>query len=147
MNRTDLSIPPTPSIRSAALRGSKPETQEVTAASPNTLADAGTSGVLVLGKGISFQGSIVGASRIVIEGNCESKRLETSDLVIGPTGVFRGEADVTHAEIDGRFEGLIKASGRLGILGNGNLVGSAQYGSLSVQDGGAISGELAATKG
>lgn len=149
MNRADLSIPPTPPIRSAQVRTTKTETIDTNPAGgigPENAAEPAMGGVLVLGKGISLKGSIVGADRIVIEGLFESSRLETSELIIGRTGTFRGEAVVSHAEIDGRFEGLVRASGRLGLLSGGSLVGSAQYGRLSVQDGASISGDLASLK-
>lgn len=99
-------------------------------------------GALVLGRGISFEGTISGASRIVIDGKLESKKLETQNLVIGATGSFRGEAVVRSAEIDGRFEGILQADERLAVLSDGNFVGSARYGSLFIEEGGAISGDF-----
>ena len=153
MSRSDLSIPrspisATPPARAAMAPAAQPMSEDAPAVTTTAAraTEASETGTLVLGHGISLQGSIVGASRIVIEGTFDSKRLETSELVIGRSGLFRGEAEVNDAEVDGRFEGVIKASGRLGVLSNGSLAGSAQYGSLAVQPGGAISGDLSALR-
>lgn len=99
-------------------------------------------GTLVMSAGISIQGTIVGAKRVVVEGTLESNRLETAELVIGRTGVFRGTADVRAADIDGRFTGEVIAKDHLNLRANGTLAGTAQYGKLAVEDGGAISAQL-----
>ena len=84
----------------------------------------------------------MGATRVIIEGTFESDRLETHELVIGRTGAFRGSAQVHAADIDGRFNGDIAATGRLGIRANGNLIGSAEYGALVVEEGGMLTATM-----
>ena len=115
---------------------------------PETAPSAMTSdaGTLVISAGISMQGSIVGAKRVVVEGTFESERLETAELVIGRTGVFRGTADVQAADIDGRFTGEVVAKDHLRVRVHGTLTGTAEYGKLAVEDGGAISGQLTPLK-
>ncbi len=129
----------------AKSQNSQPTGEDASSAN-NYSAEMDDTGVLVLGRGISFQGTIVGATKIVIEGTFESKRLETSVLVLGRTGVFRGEAVVNEAEIDGGFEGKLKVDERLTVKPSGNLSGSAQYGSLSVEAGGVINGDLTVSR-
>lgn len=103
-------------------------------------------GTLVISAGISIQGTIMGAKRLVVEGIFESDRIETAELAIARTGVFRGTADVRSADIDGRFAGELIAKERLRVRSNGTVTGTAQYGKLAVEDGGEISAQLTPLK-
>lgn len=128
-------------------KGSEPDKDPalmIPEASPSPMtSDPGT---LVMSAGISIQGTIVGAQRVVVEGTFESDRLETAELVIGRTGVFRGTAEVQSADINGRFTGDVTAKDNLSIRSNGTLSGTAQFGRLAVEDGGAITGALTPLK-
>lgn len=97
---------------------------------------------LLVGNGISLQGSVTDAERLIVEGTVESKAIRATQLAVGRTGVFRGEAEVEHAEIAGLFDGSITVRGNLTIRATGTLQGAVRYRSLIVEDGGALVGSM-----
>jgi cytoskeletal protein CcmA (bactofilin family) len=63
-------------------------------------------------------------------------------MQIGPSGTFRGEAEVNVAEVAGRFEGKLLAHDRLSIRSTGKVVGNIRFSRLEVELGGEISGDI-----
>ena len=152
----DLAVPPfrpaavVPPAASAAATSAKPTITPSPAARPSTptagrptgRAEAGEKRVLQLGKGISIQGSVTEAERIVIEGTMESQLLQCQELAISHSGVFKGEVQVEDADIAGVFDGTLTATGSLIIRATGRVLGVARSRRLSVEDGGQLSGRL-----
>ena len=97
---------------------------------------------LVVGKGISLQGTVTEAERLIIEGTMESQLLQAQELVISHSGVFKGEVQVEDAEIAGVFDGTLTATGSLTIRATGRVIGTARSRRLSVEDGGQLSGKM-----
>jgi len=97
---------------------------------------------LVVGKGISLQGTVTEAERLIIEGTMESQLLQAQELIITHAGVFKGEVQVEDAEIAGTFDGSITATGSLVIRATGRLIGTARTRKLSVEEGGQVSGKM-----
>jgi cytoskeletal protein CcmA (bactofilin family) len=108
------------------------------AARPNT-SDRRT---LVVGRGISLQGTVSEAERLVVEGTVESQMISATELSISESGVFRGEVQVEDAEIAGTFDGTLTARGALVIRGSGRILGVARCRRLMVEEGGQISGRM-----
>ena len=98
--------------------------------------------VLVVGKGISLQGTVTEAEKLIIEGTMESQLLQAQELVISHSGVFKGEVQVEDAEIAGTFDGTLTATGSLTIRATGRVIGTARSRRLSVEDGGQLSGKM-----
>jgi cytoskeletal protein CcmA (bactofilin family) len=97
---------------------------------------------LVVGKGISLQGTVTEAEKLVIEGTMESQLLQAQELVITHSGVFKGEVQVEDAEIGGTFDGTLTATGSLTIRATGRVLGTARCRKLSVEEGGQLSGKV-----
>jgi cytoskeletal protein CcmA (bactofilin family) len=97
---------------------------------------------LVVGKGISLQGTVTEAEKLIIEGTMESQLLQAQELVISHAGVFKGEVQVEDAEIAGVFDGTLTVNGSLTIRSTGRVVGVARSRRLSVEDGGQLSGKM-----
>lgn len=97
---------------------------------------------LVVGRGISLQGTVSEAERLVVEGTVESQMIQAAELSISHTGVFKGEVQVEDAEIAGTFDGTLSARGALVIRATGRVLGVARYGRLMVEEGGQISGRM-----
>lgn len=97
---------------------------------------------LVVGRGISLQGTVSDAERLVVEGTVESQMIQATELFVAQAGVFRGEVQVEDAEIAGLFDGTLTVRGALVIRGTGRVTGEARYGKLSVEEGGQISGRM-----
>jgi cytoskeletal protein CcmA (bactofilin family) len=153
----DLAVPPfrpaaavVPPAASAAATSAKPtiapspaaRPASPTAGRPTGRAEAGEKRVLQLGKGISIQGSVTEAERIIIEGTMESQLLQCQELAISHSGVFKGEVQVEDADIAGVFDGTLTATGSLIIRATGRVLGVARARRLSVEDGGQLTGRM-----
>ncbi len=97
---------------------------------------------LVVGRGISVQGTVQDAERLVVEGIVEASIIHATELVVALGGVFRGEAIVEEAEIAGTIDGTVTARGNLVIRATGRVLGTARCRRLQVEDGGQISGQM-----
>lgn len=97
---------------------------------------------LVVGKGISLQGTVSDAERLVVEGTVESQMIQAAELFVSHSGVCKGELVVEDAEIAGTFDGTITASGTLVIRGTGKVLGVARYRRLQVEEGAQLSGRI-----
>ncbi len=97
---------------------------------------------LVVGRGISLQGTVADAERLVVEGTVESQMIQATELSISQAGVFKGEVQVEDAEIAGTFDGTLTARGALVIRASGRVLGVARCRRLSVEEGGQMSGRM-----
>ncbi len=98
--------------------------------------------VLTIGKGITLQGVIQDAERLVVEGTVEAQLLHASELAVAAGGVFKGEVEVEDSEIAGTIDGAITARASLVIRSTGKVIGTARCRRLQVEDGGQISGRI-----
>lgn len=97
---------------------------------------------LVVGRGISLQGTVADAERLVVEGTVEATMIQATELMIAPGGVFKGEVEVEDAEIAGVIDGTLTARGNLIVRATGKLLGTARCRRLQVEDGGQITGRM-----
>ncbi|WP_235035184.1 polymer-forming cytoskeletal protein [Roseomonas sp. 18066] len=97
---------------------------------------------MVVGKGISLQGTVTDAERLVVEGTIESQMMHANELMISHAGVFKGEVEVDDAEIAGTFDGTITARNNLVIRATGKVLGVARCRRLQVEEGGQLSGRM-----
>lgn len=109
---------------------------------PSGRPDTADRRTLVVGKGISLQGTVTEAEKLIIEGTMESQMLQAHELVITHSGVFKGEVQVEDAEIAGVFDGSLTVNGSLVIRSTGRVIGTARSRRLSVEDGGQLSGKM-----
>ncbi len=108
---------------------------------------AGERRTLVVGRGISVQGTVQDAERLVVEGTVEATMIHATELSIAPGGVVKGEIEVEDAEIAGVIDGKLTARGNLMIRGTGRVLGTARCRRLQVEDGGQISGQMEMIQG
>lgn len=99
---------------------------------------------MLVGREVALSGKITGCDRLLVEGKVEATLLECSAMELGASGVFKGTATVTSAEISGRFEGSLTVRERLFIRESGWVSGEIRYGQLQVECGGQLSGDIAA---
>lgn len=97
---------------------------------------------LVVGRGISLQGTVQDAERLVVEGTVEASMIHATELAISHGGMFKGEVEVEDAEIAGTFNGTLTARGNLIIRASGRVLGQARCRRLQVEDGGQLSGQM-----
>ncbi len=97
---------------------------------------------LVVGRGISVQGTVQDAERLVVEGTVEASMIHAAELSIAPGGVFKGEVEVEEAEIAGTIDGTLTARGAMVVRSTGRVLGTARCRRLQVEDGGQITGRM-----
>jgi len=114
------------------------------AAAPSRTAnrDPGERRTLVVGRGISVQGTVQDAERLVVEGTVEASMIHATELSIAPGGVFKGEVEVEDAEIAGTIDGTLTVRGSLIVRASGRVLGTARCRRLQVEDGGQITGRI-----
>ena len=146
MGRAPFPAPPSPNASPTASLGPRPgtgippgPTQPAARATAPAAAEKRT---LVVGRGISVQGTVQDAERLVVEGTVEASMIQALELHVAPGGVFRGEVQVHDAEVAGTIDGTLTASGNLVIRASGRLLGTAKCRRLQVEDGGQVSGRL-----
>ena len=131
-------IPTPPQPQSSAMPGApRPGGMQ-----PPRPAPAAERRTLVVGRGISVQGTVQDAERLVVEGTVEASMIHATELSIAQGGVFRGQVEVEEAEIAGTIDGTLTARGSLVVRSTGKVLGTAHYRRLTVEDGGQITGEL-----
>ncbi|MSP05870.1 MAG: polymer-forming cytoskeletal protein [Acetobacteraceae bacterium] len=104
--------------------------------------DPGEQRTLVVGRGISVQGTVQDAERLVVEGTVEASMIHATQLSISPGGVFKGEVEVEEAEIAGTIDGTLTARHSLIIRSTGRVLGTARCRRLQVEEGGQITGRM-----
>jgi cytoskeletal protein CcmA (bactofilin family) len=97
---------------------------------------------LVVGRGISVQGTVQDAERLVVEGTVEASMIHATELSIAPGGIFKGEVEVEDAEIAGTIDGTLVARGAMVVRATGRVLGTARCRRLQVEDGGQITGRI-----
>jgi cytoskeletal protein CcmA (bactofilin family) len=97
---------------------------------------------LVVGRGISLQGTVADAERLVVEGTVESQMIQAAELNVTQSGVFKGEVQVEDADIAGVFDGTLTSRGSLTIRATGRVSGTIRARRFSVEEGGQLSGRM-----
>src|SRR5882672_5708293 len=105
---------------------------------------------LIVGPDIKLKGAeITDCDTLVVEVRVEAS-MDSRVIQIAENGVFVGKAGIDIAEIRGRFEGELTARKQLVIRATGRVSGKVRYGKVAIEEGGEISGDIAAlpeTKG
>jgi cytoskeletal protein CcmA (bactofilin family) len=96
---------------------------------------------LIVGRNIHLKGEIGSCDTLVVEGRVEAS-MKSRIIQTAESGVFIGEAEVDTAEIRGRFEGSLTANKRLVVHSTGRVVGTVRYGSIIIEEGGRIGGDI-----
>ncbi|MDE1897001.1 MAG: polymer-forming cytoskeletal protein [Rhodospirillales bacterium] len=110
---------------------------------PNTTTrEAPERRTLVVGRGISVQGTVQDAERLVVEGTVEATMINANELSIAPGGIFKGEVEVDDAEVAGTIDGTLVARATLVVRNTGRVLGTARCRRLQVEDGGQITGRI-----
>lgn len=102
---------------------------------------------LIVGPNIKLKGvEIDDCDTLVVEGRVEATMVSRA-IQIAEHGAFSGKVDVDVAEIRGAFQGEMTARKKLVIHASGRVAGKIRYGKMLVQEGGEMSGDVAALAG
>jgi cytoskeletal protein CcmA (bactofilin family) len=135
MARSPFAPPPMPTAPTLPARA--------TVTSTPARAETAERRTLVVGRGISVQGTVQDAERLVVEGTVEANSINgLAELSIAQGGVFKGEVEVEEAEIAGTIDGTLVARHTLVVRSTGRVLGVARCRRLQVEDGGQITGRI-----
>jgi len=137
--------PPSGALGNPPMPPSAPPRPVGPPARPNAGREAATAPerrTLVVGRGISVQGMVQDAERLVVEGTVEATMIHAAELSVSPGGVFKGEIVVEDAEVAGTIDGTVTARGSLVVRASGVVLGTARCRRLQVEDGGQITGRI-----
>lgn len=97
---------------------------------------------LIVGREIVLSGQITSCERLIVEGRVEASLSESKVVEIAESGVFKGMAEIEHAEIAGTFEGTLTVRQKLWIRSTGKVTGTVRYGKIEIEEGGQIAGDV-----
>jgi cytoskeletal protein CcmA (bactofilin family) len=98
---------------------------------------------LTVGPDIKLKGAeITDCDTLVVEGRVEAS-MDSRVIQIAESGVFVGRVGIDVAEIRGHFEGELTAHKQLVIHASGRVSGTIRYGTISIEEGGELSGDVA----
>ena len=99
---------------------------------------------LIVGPNIKLKGvEIDDCDTLVVEGVVEAT-MDSRVIQIAESGSFSGKVVIDVAEIRGVFNGELTARLRLVVHATGRVKGKIRYGKLLVQEGGELTGDVAA---
>jgi cytoskeletal protein CcmA (bactofilin family) len=101
---------------------------------------------LIVGPDIKLKGEINDCDTIIVEGRVEATT-DTRMLQIAESGSFSGTVGMEVAEIHGKFQGELTARQKLVIYASGSVSGKIRYGKIVIEEGGELSGDVAALPG
>ena len=132
--------PPLPATPAIPATPAAPMRSNLGASSPVA---EGARRTLVVGRGISVQGTVQDAERLVVEGTVEANMINgLTELSITHGGMFKGEVEVDEAEVAGTIDGTLVARQSLVVRASGRVLGTARCRRLQVEDGGQITGRI-----
>ncbi|NQU72926.1 MAG: polymer-forming cytoskeletal protein [Rhodospirillales bacterium] len=109
--------------------------------SPAPLMRSEYQGQASIGEGVHVKGDIHDCRQVDVHGLMEGQ-IETDILIIHEKGSVKGIIKAERAEIHGTADGEVTISARLDIRATGLVAGVVNYGELSVEAGGRVTGQL-----
>ncbi len=86
-------------------------------------------------EGTTIHGDIVSPADFRLDGELIGNFTSNGKLVIGPAGSVKGNIICTTADIEGKFEGIIKVEEVLNIKETASIIGEVEIGKLAVEPG------------
>ena len=96
---------------------------------------------LIIGEGATIKGEIVEENEITVQGNVDGD-IQCKDLIVGKTGSIKGKIKADTLYVEGSVEGEINIKELLKLMSSSYVSGKITYGSLQINDGGKLIGEL-----
>ena len=104
---------------------------------------AGGTARLIVGAEIKLKGAEINdCDTLIVEGQVDAS-MTSRVIEVAKTGLFRGKVQVEFAEVQGRFEGELTAHKQLMIRSSGRVSGKIRYGTILIEEGGELSGDVA----
>lgn len=141
-NASEAAPAPKTSPDTGSPRAATPESLMTPASKPEATTESPSR--LIVGPDVKLKGAeILDCDTLVVEGRVEAT-MDSRVLRIADKGSFQGKVSIDVAEIHGNFEGELTVRQKLIIHATGRVRGTIRYGSLLIEAGGQISGEVQA---
>lgn len=89
----------------------------------------------ILAQGCKFKGEVEVAGTFRVEGEFEGRIAKPENLVVGKTGIVRGDIEVKNAVIGGRVYGNIIAETKIELQGGSHVEGDIRTKRLVIDEG------------
>jgi len=89
----------------------------------------------ILGNDCKFTGDVEAKGTIRIDGEFDGKIVSTDSVIVGTSGVVKGELHAAHAMVSGTVEGNIFAKKKVELQAGSRLIGDVESMSLVIEDG------------
>jgi cytoskeletal protein CcmA (bactofilin family) len=100
---------------------------------------------LYIGQGVTIKGAAVVSTTVVVDGVLEGD-IDVDDLFVRTTGTISGRIRVAqNAEIAGKVLERLDVKGLLILRAGGRVNGSISFGTLTIERGATITGEVSST--
>jgi len=93
-----------------------------------------------IAEGVEFKGQIQSKGSIRVDGTVDGVIDVQGDLIIGPTGLLKGEVRAGNIILAGKLEGNPTASGKVEITSTGQLSGDVKCSVIIIEEGGLLEG-------
>ena len=100
-----------------------------------------TNSTLMIGEGVTIKGNIKAENEVNIQGVVEGD-IECIKINVHQSGKIIGNVKAKTMSVEGYIEGEVNAKEILGVKSSGNINGKIYYGSIKIDDGGKIEGEI-----
>ena len=100
-----------------------------------------TNSTLMIGEGVTIKGNIKAENEVNIQGVVEGD-IECIKINVHHSGKIMGNVKAKTMSVEGYIEGEVNAKEILGVKSSGNINGKIYYGSIKIDDGGKIEGEI-----
>lgn len=102
---------------------------------------------LIVGPDVKLKGAeILDCDTLVVEGRVEAT-MDSRVIRIAEHGAYSGTVGIDVAEIRGQFDGELTARKQLIVHATGRVSGKIRYGSILIEEGGEISGDVQSLSG
>lgn len=94
-------------------------------------------------EGTEINGDIISQADFRLDGQLRGNFTSSGKIVIGPTGSIKGDVVCKNADIEGKFDGILKVEEILNVKSKASISGEVTCGKLSVQPGADFSASCA----
>jgi len=96
---------------------------------------------MLIGEGVSITGTIKSENEVTIQGTIDGD-VDCHTVVVSKTGNIKGKFKAEIMKVEGKVEGEININNLLHIRSKGSVSGKVFYGSIQIDDGGKLLGEI-----
>lgn len=86
-------------------------------------------------EGTEIKGDIISHADFRLDGQLNGNFSTSGKIVIGPKGSIKGDVICKNADIEGKFDGILKVEEILNVKSKASISGEVTCGKLSVQPG------------